>query len=184
MRRILIVVVTVFLVAAGAGYFYFSGREYEFRFSEQQIREKLSDRLPIKKTYLIVLEVTLDNPRVALAEGSSRINAGLDVTLNIKLKTESKRLGGTIDATGGIRYDDQTGQFFVTDPVIDNLDVQGIPMKLVEKTNKVLTLALTEYFSTRPIYTLDRSDFKQAITALVLTNVVVKDKELIVTLGF
>ena len=107
----------------------------------------------------------------------------MDVGLNIRLATEQRRLGGTIDAAGGIRYDNETGQFFVTDPVIENLSVQGIPEKYTDRTNEVLTIALSEYFAIAPIYTLDTADVKQAITALLLKNVVVEDEQLVVTLG-
>ena len=127
MRRILIIVAVLVVVVATGAHFYFAGREFEFRFTEQQLRERLSERLPISKRYFVVFVAGLDNPRVSLEEGSSRVNAGLDVTLNLQLATEAKRHGGTIDVSGGIRYDNEAGQFSLTDPLIHDLAVKAFP---------------------------------------------------------
>ena len=183
MHRALIILAIVVVTAAVGAYFYLSGKEYEFRFSEAQLQEKLAERLPIQKRYLIIFEVVLDNPRLSLVNGSDRVNAGLDVILNIHLGNEPLPLGGTIDASGGIRYDSGTGQFFLTDPVIEHLRVQGIPEQYTARANTVLTTALTEYYSDRPLYTLRASDVKQATVRLVLRDVVVQNEELVITLG-
>ena len=174
----------VLLLAAGAGaYIYFSGKEYSFSFSEQQLQEKLAKKLPFTKTYLILFEVTLDNPRVMLPEGASRVRAGLDVTLNIQIGKEPKPLGGSVDASGSIAYLPDEGAFYLADPLIEALSVQGIPDKYSAKVNSVLTKALTRYYAERPVYTLKETNVKQAAARLVLKGVIVEDGELLVTLG-
>ena len=125
----------------------------------------------------------LDDPRLALIEGSDRVNAGLDVTLNININDEPLPLGGELDVSGGVRYEATDGQFFLTDPVIENLSVQGVPAKYTDRVNSVLTKAIGEYYSDRPIYTLTGSDVKTATTKLLLKDVVVEERVLIVTLG-
>ena len=170
------------LFAVGA-YSYFSGREREIRLSEAQIREKLASRMPVRKEYLLIFEVTLDNPRVELVDGSNRIAGGLDVTLNIGLKSERAPLGGTLDLSGGVRFDSDAGKFFLTDPVIDRLNIQGVPERFTEKVNQVLTKALSEYYLNHPIYTLNAFDVKQGAAKLLLKKVAIESKQLIITLG-
>ena len=51
-----------------------------------------------------------------LEKGTNRINAGLDVTLNIKIKDMKKPLGGSIDILGGVKYSQNDGSFFLKDP--------------------------------------------------------------------
>lgn len=183
LRRSLAVGVALVALAAIGTYVYFDGREYTFRFTEAQLHEKLAERLPLRKTYLFFFEVLLDEPRLALVEGSDRVNAGLDVTLNINIQDEPLPLGGKLDVSGGVRYDAAEGQFFLTDPVIENLQVQGIPTDYTDRVDSILTSALAEYYSSRPIYTLSATDVKMATARLLLKRVVVEERVLIVTLG-
>lgn len=183
MRKILVVLAAVLLVGVLGVFLYLQGKEYTFRFTEAELQQKLAERLPISKTYLFIFEVVLDEPRLTLVEGSNRVNAGLDVTLNIYINDEPQPLGGELDVSGGVRYDAAEGQFFLTDPVIENLQVQGIPARYTDRVNSVLTKAIGEYYADRPIYTLDKSNVKTAAAKLVLKNVVVENSVLIVTLG-
>jgi len=183
MRKVLPIVLVVLAVGALGAYLYFQGKEYVFRFTEAELQEKLSERLPLHKTYLFIFTVVLDEPRLDLVEGSDRVNAGLDVTLNIKIDDEPLPLGGELDVSGGVRYHAPEGQFFLTDPVIENLSVQGVPTTYTNRVNTILTKAIGEYYADRPIYTLRSSDVKTATAKLLLKSVVVEERVLIVTLG-
>jgi hypothetical protein len=92
-------------------------------------------------------------------------------------------LGGTIDASGEIKYVQATGEFFLTDPVIERLAVQGIPDAYAGKVSSALTKAVAAYYADHPIYSLRATDAKHAAARLVLKNVVVENHELVVTLG-
>jgi hypothetical protein len=183
MRKLLLAVLVFVAIGAVGTYLYFQGKEYTFRFTEAELHEKLAERLPLRKTYLFIIEVVLDNPRLELIEGSDRVNAGLDVILNIRINDEPLPLGGELDVSGGVRYETPDGQFFLTDPLIENLSVQGVPAKYTDKVNTVLTQAVAEYYSDHPIYTLKRSDVKMATARLLLKNVVIEERVLVVTLG-
>ena len=184
MSKKTIILATVLLLAvAAAAYFHFAGKEYVVRISEKQIQEKLAEKLPMTKSYFFILEVTLDNPRVVLQNGSRRVAAGLDVTLNININKNPKPLGGSLDVSGGVRYVADQGSFYLEDPQIENLAVQGVPAKYIKKINKALTKALAEYYKNNPIYTLSNFNAKQAMARLVLKDVVVENSELVITLG-
>ena len=139
--------------------------------------------MPFTNTYLLIFKITLDNPRVTLPESSSRVEAGLDVSLNIRIGDEPKSLGGSIDASGTPAYVPEEGAFYLTDPVIEDLAVQGVPDEHAAKVNDVLTKALAAYYAERPIYTLKETDIKQSIARLVLKRVIVENGELVITLG-
>lgn len=171
------------MIALAGTYFYFAGKEYTIRLTEAQIQSKLENKMPLSKSVFFIFKVTLDNPRVKLENGSSRINAGMDVLLNITVNKQPIPLGGSIDVSGGIKYNPETAQFFLTDPVIENLKVQGLPEKHTNKANKALSKVLTEFYKKNPIYTLKAKDAKKAAAKLLLKNIVVKNKELVVTLG-
>ena len=179
-RISIVLIIGVVLISA---YFYFAGKEYEIRLTEQQLLEKLNDRMPIKKKYFLIFEVLLDKPRVSLTNGRDRITAGLDMTLNITMQSEKLPLGGTLDVSGGLRYENEKGRFFLTDPVIENLSVQGIPPRFRAKIDQILIKALSEYYAEHPVYTLSALDIKQGAARLVLKKVVIESNQLVVTLG-
>lgn len=168
---------------AGSVYYYFSGKEYVVRLTEGQIREKLEERLPLNKSYLFIVRVTLSNPRVELENGTRRVNAGLDVLFNVTINDNPKPIGGTVDVSAGVRYVPEKGQFFLVNPVIESLKVQGVAEKHTDKVNKALTLALAEYYESHPIYTLSATDSKQVAARMILKSVIVENEELVVTLG-
>jgi len=183
MKSILVGAIVIILIAAAGAYFYFSGKEYVLKIPENEIQEKMAEKLPLTKSYLFIFQVTLDNPRVDLENGSERINAGLDVILNIKLSEEKLPLGGSIDVSGGIKYSPDEGAFYLANPIIEHFSIQGIPDKYIGKVTTVLGKALADYYVTHPVYKLKSGDAKQAAAKLVLKNVIVENEELVVTLG-
>lgn len=182
MKKSVFTATLLILLAGSSAYFYFSRREYVVRITETQIREKLESKLPITKHYFTIVELTLNNPRVALKNGTSRVTAGLDATLNITALPNPKPLAGTIDVSSGINYLAETGQFFLSNPKIEDLQIQGIPQILQTKVLEALSKALTEYFQKNPIYTL-RNNVKQAAVRMVLKSVKIENQELVITLG-
>ncbi len=183
MNKLVIAGVAVLMVALAGTYFYFSGKEYVVRITEAQIQEKLKAKLPLTKTYFFIIQVTLNNPRISLENGSSRVVAGMDVIFNITLNKNPESIGGTVDASGEVTYVSESGQFFLVNPEIKNLEIQGVPQKYLQKVNKALTKALVEYYKDHPIYTLSLANAKQAAAKIVLKSVIVEKKELVVTLG-
>ena len=183
MKKIGIVLAVITLLSAGGAVYHFYGKVYEFRFSKPQIQEKLNEKLPFTKTYLIFFDVQLDNPRVNLEDGSNRINAGLDIVLDIRIGSENLPLGGTVDVSGGVEYAPSEGEFFLTDPIIEGLSVQGVPAKYTDKVNLVLTKALREFYSKHPVYSLKPTDLKHIAAKTILKNVIIENSELVVTLG-
>ena len=71
MRKTLLSFLVILAVGAIGVYLYFHGKEYTFRFTEVELQQRLAERLPLRKTYLFIFEVALDNPRLQLIEGST-----------------------------------------------------------------------------------------------------------------
>lgn len=183
MKRLIATVGIGALLLGSVAYWYFSGQEYAIRISQQQIDAKLSEKLPFTKTYLSIFQLTLDNPRVELLADSGRIRAGLDLTLNVKINGREKPLGGAVDASAHLKYVASEGQFYLADPVIEQLSIQGLPEKYRDKARAVTELALTEYYKKHPVYRLKPGDVKQAAAKLVLRDVAVENDALVITLG-
>ena len=183
MPKSIIALVVVLAAMLGGAYLYFSGKEYMVTFSENEIVEKVSANVPYSETYLLIFRVTLDNPRIDLEPGSDRINGGMDVTLNIKVRNEEEFLGGSIDISGGLRYQPQTAEFFLEDPLIEDLQIVGVPEQHKETSIKVMNIALNEYFNTEPIYSLQGLDAKKAVARMILKSFEIKEETIVVVLG-
>jgi hypothetical protein len=181
-RNVWLLVLVVLLGAAGVVFYYFHGKRYEYRFTAAELQQKLSAQMPVEKTYLFIFQVTLDNVRVNLVEGSDRVNAGIDIKLGITLENNPLPLMGSIDASGGVRYEPATGELFLTSPRVESLNMFGVPERHLPKVSAALTAALQEYYASRPIYRLEGSA-QAAAARLLLKSVTVEDGELVVRLG-
>ena len=81
------------------------------------------------------------------------------------------------------RQENTSGEFYLSDPAIEDLTVQGVPDHYTDQVNKLLEKVLTEFYSERPIYRLDSEKMTQAATKMVLRSVEVSDEELVVSIG-
>ena len=167
----------------GAGYWYFSGKDFFLYFTEAQLQEKLNAKLPVTKTYLMIFNITLENPKLHLVNGSNKVLMGLDVAINLNVAGDARSLGGKIEVSGGVAYLPGTAQFFLIDPVVENLSMQGIPNRYAEKVRLALSKALSTYYAEHPLYQLKASDAKQAAAKLVLKSVVVENQQLVLKMG-
>jgi len=178
-----VLIVLLILALLGAGlWWYLNNGSLRISISEQDILERLSEKLPQRKTYLYVLEVTFDSPRVQLVEASERINAGLDLSIKINLLGGSTPLLGKIDAAAGIRYAASEGAFYLTDPTIETLELDGLPREWAAKGRDLVGQGVRAYFEEHPIYQLTERESHRAAKA-VLQNVTIGQGKVILHLG-
>ncbi|MES2048484.1 MAG: DUF1439 domain-containing protein [Pseudomonadota bacterium] len=183
MKKIVVVSALILCTMLGAGYWYLSGKDFFLYFTEAQLQEKLNAKLPLTKTYLMIFNITLDKPKLHLVNGSNKIQMGLDVAINLNVVGEAKFLGGMIEVSGGVAYVPENAQFFLIDPVVENLAVAGMPQKHEEKVRLALSKALATYYAGHPLYQLKSTDTKQAAAKLVLKSVVVENQQLVLKMG-
>ena len=182
MRNIIIILVLLGGIAAAA-YWALSGRDYVFRFSEDDLREKLDARLPYEGRHLFIFDVTLDDPRIDLVNGTDRVAGGVDVTVKVNVAGRELSLAGAADMSGGVRYDAEARAFFVTDPVVEALRLPGVPESYANRANAAISAALADFYDARPIYVLEADTAAKSAAHLLLKDVSVKDEHLVVTLG-
>lgn len=182
MARYVIAGLILLLAVVASAYFLLREREFVFRFSEPQLREKLDDRLPWSERYFFIFEVKLDNPRIDLIEGSDRVAGGVDATLNIVVNDNLRPLSGAVDLSGTVDYVREEGAFYLADPVVENVKIAGIPPRYANRANDAISSALGAFYKSRPIYTLAGTDASKQAARLLLNDVVVENEHLVVTL--
>ncbi len=175
------VVIGACLLGAGL-WWYFAGAGLRIAISEEQILERLNQKLPLRKTYLYVFEVTYDSPRVELVEASERINAGLDISVKLNFLSDSTPLLGKIDASAGVRYEPAEGAFYLTNANIETLELEGLPREWTAKGRDLVGQGIYTYFEDHPIYRLTERESHRAARA-VLQNLTIGQDEIILHLG-
>jgi hypothetical protein len=181
-RHIILAVSTIAFVLAGI-LWHFAHRQYDVTITQQQIDEALRSKFPVSKSHLAIFQVTYSNPHVTLLPGTNRIEIGLDADLNVRLGNAQKQLGGTAVITTGLSYRGETHQFFLSEPEISKLSLQGIPQEHLDKVTSLASSAVREYLQRFPIYTLNAKDAKSAAVKLLLKDVQVQSNKVHATLG-
>jgi Protein of unknown function (DUF1439) len=182
-RRIILGLACVLVLVFAGVWWYFSGKRYEVIITQKQIDEALQARFPVSKTHLLLFQITYSNPRVTLLPETGRIEIGLDAELNIKLGEQPKRLGGSALVTTGLSYQSETHQFFLSEPEINKLTIQGVPPEYIDRVTSLATSTAREHLQRFPIYTVEAKDIKTAAVKLLLKDVQVKSNQVHVTLG-
>lgn len=183
MRRPITWLAILLLLAGISIFFYFANNDLVIRVSEKELRTKINEFMPLKKTYFLIFETELANPRVKLRDGSERIHLGMDVGVTIELFGLAKSFRGKADLSGGIRYEPDGGNFFLVNPYVEKLEIDDVPDERANKANEAISSALTAYFNTYPVYTLKGKDTRHAAADLFLKKVIVEGRHLVIYLG-
>jgi hypothetical protein len=174
-------------VLAGAvlvtAYFNISGRQVIITIPEAEIQATLQNKLPFSQTHYQVLQVTLDNPKVSLQEDGNRVKLNLDLVLNITEEEQAGVLTGSVDISGGIRYEKDAGQFFLHDPHIESINMPGMNEEISVKLKSAFAKMLPVLYGQNPIHILSDKEIAESSDKLLLGNIVVKNRELVVRLG-
>jgi hypothetical protein len=146
-----------------------------------QIQEKLDAKFPISKRYLLVFNLTLADPRVALSEGSDRVGFGITAKTNVRVNR--KDLTGEAYVTSRIRYYPEEGSLRLVDPRVEEFLISLLPEEYEDEVLAAADLAAAEVLTDYELYRLDQADFKQRLAKLVIRDVVVRNGRLRIMLG-
>jgi hypothetical protein len=186
---------------------------FEFSVPKSKIQEALNGWLPVSSSTSEASDarasVTLKKATVILREGEDRI--GFELAIQVDLpktplagsnqKGPLPRLGpppvpgladkespdgsieGTVIVFVGVRYDAAEGAFYCERPVTEKIDLGKLPEKLSPVVARLSEKLMAEYFAKNSVYKLGDETTTNRLAKSTLKKVVVRDGELIVTLG-
>ena len=179
------VAVLIILPAVVVGvYLYFRGETYTFVLERQTIQNAVSKKVPLEKRFALIFKLTVHQADVLLTEGSDRIGIDAAAVLNIGLGKEPKSLDGSINADTSLSYNQDTFCFYLHNPVVHGLTIQGIPQRYTDRVSKASQSMLHKHLPTIRVYRISDKNLKMKLARAVLKDVRVKDGKLHVTLGF
>ena len=183
MKKTAFVLLALIGVVAIATLVYFKGRRYEVVISQEMIDGALAERYPVSKRYLILLRITFSEPVATLLPDSNRVRVGMGAELDFKRGDQDQRVGGSVSVLTGIRYSSEQHQFFLDDPQIEKVELQGVPPEFADRVASGVLAISKEHLESLPIYTLRADDAKKSIARLLLKEFQVRDGAIYLTLG-
>ena len=133
---------------------------------------------------LFIIKLTVKNTKVYLSDGSDRIGASTDVELNFNIGKNLKNLGGFIKSETALRYDQDSFSFYLSQPELQELQVQGIPPKYTKIVTDKSQEIMREFIKSVKVYQIKDDDLKHRLAKAVLKRVEVINGQLVIVLGY
>jgi hypothetical protein len=152
---------------------------YTFSIPLSQLQHKVSRQFPIEKTNYW-LTVRLLDPVVRLDEEANRIGVELTIRLHT-LGDLTFQWRGLVD--GRLEYHRETSGFYLLNPNLRRLHLDGAPSHYQSITRTVTGLLLDKVFATTPIYQLDTTKFRHSLAKLLLKSMTIKKDKILIELG-
>lgn len=156
-----------------------SALSYTMEITEQELQQRVTAMMPIQVTKPQISVVFLD-PKVRLLKDSDEVAVSSPLELAV---AGVLKVSGYVNVKGTLRYEATTGEFFLKNPVISEMEVKNLPEKYQPKAREAAQLAIEKTMATRPVYKLQDNHLKQRLAKAVLQSVDVKNEKLLVTLS-
>lgn len=184
MRRV-VTTLAALLLAAGVvvAYFVFTGSELTLSLTQADLDTRLAAKFPLTKKHLGLFEVKHSNPRIVLMSVADRLRFAMDAELSNLIGQTGNRLSGTAEVTGGLRYDAERYEFYLTEPKVERIDIKGIPESIATKVEPAFQILTQEALERLPIYKLEPTDIKKVTARTVLKRIAISNGNLVVILG-
>ena len=128
-----------------------------------QLQARIAAKFPLKNCATSLACVAFTEPVVTLAEGTDRLGLMLRVTVSLPGRDlKLREWQGRVGLSGQIRYQAGRGEFYLDEPLIDQLDLPGFSADLQDAVRQKSPALLRPLFQTNPIYTLKTADTAQA----------------------
>lgn len=151
---------------------------YTIKMTEAEIQQKISAAMPLQKKQFF-LTVELSDPVVELRDSDNKIALFLNVQATGPGGVKGSGRG---KLAGTIRYEKESGSFYLADPVLEHLEIDRIQGKLNRELSKVVQVLIASALAKQPIYRLREDDFKHKMARAMLESVTVKGRQLLIKL--
>jgi hypothetical protein len=91
--------------------------------------------------------------------------------------------GGRGKIAGTLRYQQDSGEFYLDSPRLVDLEIDLLPKQLTPKIAKLAELVLSKASEKLPVYRLRDDDAKHQLAKSTLKSIKVRDHKLLITLG-
>ncbi len=169
---------------------------WEIRITEQELQQQVASAFPQEKRVILhdqtILVLTVSHPQIALPDGGDRIHMRIDTgwhfpDIRLGARWPVLRPGfttGYLMMSGRLKYVPEAGDFYLQDLEIHDSHLPGLPAKYEPEARNMLQIVAAAYVGNMPIYSLKEKGFTAELGRRVLRSVDIKNRELVVVLGF
>ncbi|MAE20900.1 MAG: hypothetical protein CMK92_00555 [Pseudomonas sp.] len=145
---------------------------YDLLITEQQLQDTLNQQLPYRHNgqwmSLSITQAQLD----LLGEGN-RVALQNDFILVSQLGLQSR---GNLHAEGTVRFDNDQKAFFIDEPIIKDVDIEGVPEQFKASVIQLAQQTLSPALSERPVYVL-RDEGNEKLARMLLKTLEITEND-------
>lgn len=134
---------------------------------QAELQARIAPRFSTHHCKLLIACLDLSNPVVVLTEGDDRI--GLTADAKVVLGTRERT--GRVGLSGRPRYVPADGQLFLDELQITTLELSGFPAEYAEFVKLRAPALAKDALQRHPVYSIDTSTAKGALTKLAVKDV-------------
>lgn len=153
-------------------------RTFEVEVTQPELQSRVAAKFPIRRKAFMT-ELALENPVVLLRSGRDDIGVELRVTID---PPGFEPRTGTLGVAGKLSYRATEKAFFLERPVIETLEVEGLPAEYRQKAVSALEAVALGALTLFPVYELKGRNAGEVSAKHLLESVTVHDGRLVATL--
>ena len=161
--RFLFAVAASTLTACGIG---MTDGKFTLDFSARQIQDAIAPRFPAENCPLPVTCIKLQNPVVSLQDNSDRITLMLNTTVTLL----QQPVTGTAVVSAKPRYQASTGEIFLDDSQIQDLNFQAVSPNVTSLITQYGSVLARQSLERTPIYNF-KSSQSERLARMSITDV-------------
>lgn len=170
----ILIVVALFILISENSY----ALSFTKEISQQEVQKILDKKFPITKKKLFI-NSTFSDPLVSFVGKDNRVGVATNVKVILPGNIASS---GSINLNGSLRYENESGCFFLDNIVIDKIAVNGLSAANTARVEKLLEPVVKKALQKMPVYKF-KDDLKHQLAKAILKSVSVKEQLLLVELG-
>lgn len=178
MKKAIVTILIVAVVAVAA--VFYLGRGYVYEISQSEIQGRMESRFPVEKCVLVFC-IELDEPFVRLNDGQARIEFGSRAAMEVAFSSD--QYNGRAGFSGELNYVRDESAFYLEGSRLEYLEVSGVSEEHKKNLDELAALLVAEYLSTNPIYSFRDTAFELIAPWLEMKDVSVRDGVLRLRLG-
>ncbi len=176
-HRIIFLLLAACAVVANLGGCGYTNGRLTLDFSASQIQSAIAPKFPQENCPTPVTCIKLLNPKVSLAENSDRITMAFDTAITLL----QQPVTGTAVITAKPRYQPSTGEIFLDDTKIADLQLRGVSANVTQVATQYGSVLAQVALQRTPIYSFENGQAEK-LAKMGLVDVRVVDGKLRVTL--
>ena len=170
---------SIFVVLIGLGIFSQRAQAYTLTMTQKDLQTMTEGWFPVNQT-TVIGDVELSSPRIILPSGSDRI--GFAVNIRIEMPGQYIATGNGV-INGELDYSAKRGEFYLRDPRLTKLTVDGLPPSYDAMVLSVMNDLTEQHLPLIVVYRLDKQKIAHASVMRTLKSVRVYKGQLLVELG-